>query len=171
MSDLVTRTAPERVYLQVSDSSYDADEKFPENIDDVSWCDHGVMACEVSYVRSDIVEQLQKERDALAAHNQIIKDFVFSFDISFDAKERMDWANEAGEIVRQPPQTSLAEVLAKAVEDISCEAFNVFQKEQCENGKTEFNHIRLQGAKSVIDWIAVRAAKIRNDKEQGHGNN
>lgn len=47
------QTAPERIYLQVADDEYYADNPFPHS-SDVSWCSDSVMALEVKYVRDDI---------------------------------------------------------------------------------------------------------------------
>jgi hypothetical protein len=57
-------TAPERIYLQISDTDVDAAFPFPENTDDVTWCADSVVAVEVKYIRADLAE---KQRDALLA--------------------------------------------------------------------------------------------------------
>lgn len=49
------RTAPERIWLQVGDQSHYHSEPFPEHHDEVSWCADSVVACEVPYVRADLV--------------------------------------------------------------------------------------------------------------------
>lgn len=49
------RTTPERIWLQVGDQSHYHSEPFPEHHDEVSWCADSVVACEVPYVRSDLV--------------------------------------------------------------------------------------------------------------------
>ena len=49
------RTAPERIWLQVGDQASDGDYQFPEHHDEVSWCADSVVACEVPYVRADLV--------------------------------------------------------------------------------------------------------------------
>ena len=49
------RTAPERIWLQVGDQSSDGDYPFPEHHDEVTWCADSVVACEVPYVRADLV--------------------------------------------------------------------------------------------------------------------
>lgn len=49
------RTAPERIWLQVGDSQGDSDYPFPEHHDEVTWCSDSVIACEVPYVRADLV--------------------------------------------------------------------------------------------------------------------
>lgn len=53
-------TAPERIYLQVADDEYYADNPFPRT-SDVSWCSDSVLALEVKYVRADIHDALQGE--------------------------------------------------------------------------------------------------------------
>ncbi|MFB2891041.1 hypothetical protein [Aeromonas veronii] len=49
------RTAPGRIWLQVGDQSHYHSEPFPEHHDEVSWCADSVVACEVPYVRADLV--------------------------------------------------------------------------------------------------------------------
>lgn len=49
------RTAPERIWLQVGDQTGDGDCPFPEHHDEVTWCADSVVACEVPYVRADLV--------------------------------------------------------------------------------------------------------------------
>ncbi|WP_461606564.1 hypothetical protein [Aeromonas rivipollensis] len=55
------RTAPERIWLQVGDQSHYHSEPFPSNTSEVSWCADSVMACEVTYVRADLVGQEQEQ--------------------------------------------------------------------------------------------------------------
>ena len=47
------RTAPARIWLQVSEDEEDYDKPFPLNTEDVSWCESHVLVCEVEYVRAD----------------------------------------------------------------------------------------------------------------------
>lgn len=49
------RTAPERIWLQVGDQSHYHSEPFPSDTSEVSWCADSVMACEVPYVRADLL--------------------------------------------------------------------------------------------------------------------
>ena len=49
------RTAPELIWLQVGDQSHYHSEPFPEHHDEVTWCSDSVVACEVPYVRADLV--------------------------------------------------------------------------------------------------------------------
>lgn len=46
-------TAPERIYLQVADDAYYAEDPFPAE-EEVTWCADSVMELEVSYVREDL---------------------------------------------------------------------------------------------------------------------
>ncbi|MEI4932442.1 ASCH/PUA domain-containing protein [Aeromonas caviae] len=48
-------TAPAHIWLQVGDQTGDSDYPFPEFHDEVSWCADSVVACEVPYVRADLV--------------------------------------------------------------------------------------------------------------------
>ncbi|WP_279475311.1 ASCH/PUA domain-containing protein [Aeromonas veronii] len=48
-------TAPAHIWLQVGDQKEDSDYPFPEFHDEVSWCADSVVACEVPYVRADLV--------------------------------------------------------------------------------------------------------------------
>jgi hypothetical protein len=69
---LVVSTAPERIWLQVSDEDHHADEPFPKDVgDDITWCQHSVMACEVEYVRADKIATLERENAELAAALQM----------------------------------------------------------------------------------------------------
>lgn len=51
---LCVRTAPERIWLQISDDKCHLDEEFPHGFE-VTWCEDSVMDCEVEYVRADLV--------------------------------------------------------------------------------------------------------------------
>ncbi len=52
----VVRTAPTRIWLQVSDDVNDMREPFPALIHDgITWCQDSCIACEVEYVRADLV--------------------------------------------------------------------------------------------------------------------
>ncbi len=51
----VVTTAPERIWLQVSDCDGDEEEPFPHGVDaEITWCQDSVMAVEVEYVRADL---------------------------------------------------------------------------------------------------------------------
>jgi hypothetical protein len=50
------RTAPARIYLQISDESDDRDEPFPHN-GEVSWCADSCVSTEVEYIRFDLVSK------------------------------------------------------------------------------------------------------------------
>jgi hypothetical protein len=55
----VVETAPERIWLQIADDAYYADEPFPEPASDqITWCSESVMEVEVKYVRADLVSAL-----------------------------------------------------------------------------------------------------------------
>ena len=49
-----TRTAPKRIWLQVSDEAQSRDEPFPVNNEGITWCADSVLDCEVEYVRADL---------------------------------------------------------------------------------------------------------------------
>ena len=49
------RTAPERIWLQVGDQEHYHSEQFPSDTSEVSWCADSVIACEVPYVRADLL--------------------------------------------------------------------------------------------------------------------
>jgi hypothetical protein len=57
VTNRVTKTAPEVIYLQVSDDSFDCDEEFPEPTEDMTWCQDSVIACEVKYIRADLQDK------------------------------------------------------------------------------------------------------------------
>lgn len=48
-------TAPKRIWLQVGDQSHYHSEPFPSDTSEVTWCADSVVACEVPYVRADLV--------------------------------------------------------------------------------------------------------------------
>lgn len=52
------RTAPDRIWLQVGDQGHYHSEPFPSDTLGVSWCAESVVACEVPYVRADLVGQV-----------------------------------------------------------------------------------------------------------------
>ena len=56
-------TAPERIWLQVSDDEEDRDEPFPRD-GEVSWCEDSVVATEVEYIRADLVKKAKLVRKA-----------------------------------------------------------------------------------------------------------
>lgn len=77
----VTSTAPERIWLQVSDDADDCDLPFTYTYsDEVTWCEDSVTACQVEYVRADITEAenaaLRVERDAAFALLRVCQDSV-----------------------------------------------------------------------------------------------
>jgi hypothetical protein len=47
------RTAPERIWLQISDDADHKDEPFPYG-EEVTWCQDSVTSCQVEYVRADL---------------------------------------------------------------------------------------------------------------------
>ena len=49
-------TAPERIWIQISDEPEDYDEPFPEPNMEMTWCAESIAACEVPYVRADLVK-------------------------------------------------------------------------------------------------------------------
>lgn len=52
---VVVKTAPERIWLQVSDDRDHDSEPFPDSRgDEVTWCANSVLNCEVEYVRADL---------------------------------------------------------------------------------------------------------------------
>jgi hypothetical protein len=51
----VVRTAPERIWLQVSDDQCDKDKPFPSVFaEHITWCHESVLSCEVEYIRADL---------------------------------------------------------------------------------------------------------------------
>lgn len=66
---LAVTTAPERIWLQIADDSYYADEPFPEPASDqITWCSESVMEVEVKYVRADLVSELS---EAVASYREL----------------------------------------------------------------------------------------------------
>ncbi len=56
MVNKVTRTAPERIWLQVSDEREDCAESFPDPaITEITWHYEPVTDCEVEYIRADLI--------------------------------------------------------------------------------------------------------------------
>ncbi|HXS04862.1 MAG TPA: hypothetical protein VN731_10325 [Rhodanobacter sp.] len=57
------RTAPEQIYLQISDDESDHEEAFPaDHGDEITWCADSVLDCEVKYIRSDLVTRHDSAR-------------------------------------------------------------------------------------------------------------
>ena len=70
----LTDTAPQRIFLQVSDEEGDEDCVFSDLQRDgaeVTWCDASMVCCEVKYVRADLDAALRAEvallREVVAA--------------------------------------------------------------------------------------------------------
>ena len=68
----VAETAPERIWLQVSDLAEDNEEPFPvdgSTYEGITWCCDSVLDCEVQYVRADVpakrICSLEQQRDKL----------------------------------------------------------------------------------------------------------
>jgi hypothetical protein len=48
-------TAPERIWLQISEDEDHYNESFPHHVgEEITWCQDSVLACEVEYVRADL---------------------------------------------------------------------------------------------------------------------
>lgn len=62
---MLTKTAPERIWLQVSEDEDHHCEPFPRHPhgDEVTWCQDSVLACEVEYVRADLYEERGAQLD------------------------------------------------------------------------------------------------------------
>lgn len=56
----LTETAPERIWLQISDDEDDLNYPYPLHHEDVTWYIDSVVAAEVGYVRDDLLEAAQK---------------------------------------------------------------------------------------------------------------
>jgi len=52
---LLDRTAPQSIYLQVSDNSTHLNEPFPKDVACVTWTSLSALECEVKYIRSDLI--------------------------------------------------------------------------------------------------------------------
>ena len=66
----LTDTAPQRIFLQVSDEEGDEDCVFSDLQRDgaeVTWCDASMVCCEVKYVRADLDAALRAEVAQLRA--------------------------------------------------------------------------------------------------------
>ncbi|NKJ21970.1 hypothetical protein [Dyella sp. SG609] len=66
----VVLTAPERIFLQVSDQEWDSDKPFPVDCDGVSWWKEPVLDVEVQYVRADLFSAAE---DGLARLRGVMK--------------------------------------------------------------------------------------------------
>lgn len=69
MSDRLTATAPQTIYLCVSDEDHDRDEPFPSNVDDVTWSTDGPVNVTVEYVRADLVPTWKPLPDCVGSWN------------------------------------------------------------------------------------------------------
>lgn len=56
MTNEVTKTAPEEIYLQVSPDAHNCEDPFPVCHEEITWCFESFLACEVRYVRADIAK-------------------------------------------------------------------------------------------------------------------
>lgn len=62
---LCVRTAPERIWLQISDDKDHLHEAFPRRFGaEVTWCEDSAMDCEVEYVRADLAAAPQPPAQA-----------------------------------------------------------------------------------------------------------
>lgn len=52
MTDNLTATAPERIWLQVNPEAAPDDQPFPKDTEGVTWCSHSIGGQEVEYVRA-----------------------------------------------------------------------------------------------------------------------
>ena len=85
MSNEMTRTAPERIYLQVADGGED-DEPFPTSHEDVSWCEDSCVENEVEYVRADLSAE---PAEPMKVDVQAVREVIESLLRSGFARERM----------------------------------------------------------------------------------
>jgi hypothetical protein len=63
----LTDTAPERIFLLISDDEEHNAEPYPRGIDggEITWCEEAALNCNVEYIRADLFERAEAERDAL----------------------------------------------------------------------------------------------------------
>lgn len=54
----VVQTAPERVWIQISDDEHDGTKCFPDDHAEITWCQDSVMDVEVKHLRADLVAEL-----------------------------------------------------------------------------------------------------------------
>lgn len=66
---LAVQTAPQRIYLQISDDADHLDEPFPCG-HEATWCADSVMDCEVAYVRADLLSMPPADLAARARWHQ-----------------------------------------------------------------------------------------------------
>lgn len=62
----VQQTAPERIWLTVSDSEHDASMCFPDNHEDIFWCQDPALDVSIPYVRADLAAALAGGGEAVA---------------------------------------------------------------------------------------------------------
>jgi hypothetical protein len=70
----LTETAPERIWLQISDDEDDLNYPYPSHHEDVTWCQDSVVAAEVAYARADLHEAAQKRIAELENEIEWIRD-------------------------------------------------------------------------------------------------
>lgn len=77
--DKLIATAPETIWLCVSDDHDHYREPFPKNLDEVTWAvDHCPVCCGVKYVRSDVqARQLRREVALLRQVERSAKEAVY----------------------------------------------------------------------------------------------
>ena len=62
----LTRTAPQRVFLQISDDEANYNDPWPaesEYSGDITWCSESALACEVEYTREDLLARAMDSVD------------------------------------------------------------------------------------------------------------
>lgn len=81
--DRLTMTAPERIWLQVSEDEADQAEPYPGTHNEVTWCRHSVGGAEVAYVRRDLAGRTEEtpreyrlltERDVIKPDDEFLRD-------------------------------------------------------------------------------------------------
>lgn len=61
--DILTETAPEKIWLIVDTDRHEPAEAFPSNHEDISWCAENLGGDEVEYVRADKVRALLEREE------------------------------------------------------------------------------------------------------------
>lgn len=75
ISPEVVLSAPQKIWLQVSDEEAHIAETFPATDEGVTWCRDSVLACEVEYVRADLATPPSAAPVSMAEFEKALDDF------------------------------------------------------------------------------------------------
>jgi len=66
--NVLIKTSPEIIYLQVSEDKEHFNEPFPHGEENITWCADSVLDCEIKYIRADFADALTKPLEEKINH-------------------------------------------------------------------------------------------------------